>query len=115
MSTQEQMKFSQRYARFNGQPQSLLGKLLTLVLGAAFLVLAFMFSLVALAVVAIGGLMLWAWLWWKTRAVRKQLREQGRTTASRRPDDVFSEGGYIIEGEVIRDNDETPDRARRLR
>ena len=115
MSTQEQMKFSQRYARFNGQPQSLVGKLLTLVLGAAFLVLAFMFSLLALAVVAVGGLMLWAWLWWKTRAVRKQLREQGQAAANRRPDDVFHEGGYIIEGEVIRDNDETPDSPRRLR
>ena len=74
MTTEEQMKFSQRYARFNTQPQSLLGKVLTLVLGAAFLVLAFMFSLVALAVVAVGGTMLWGWLWWKTRAIRKQMR-----------------------------------------
>jgi predicted phage tail protein len=57
MRSEEQMKFSQRYARFSSQPQSLLGKLLTLVLGAAFLVLAFMFSLVALAVAAVGGLM----------------------------------------------------------
>ena len=64
MTTEEQMKFSQRYARFNTQPQSLLGKVLTLVLGAAFLVLAFMFSLVALAVVAVGGTLLWGWLWW---------------------------------------------------
>jgi hypothetical protein len=36
-----------------------------------------MFSLVALAVVAVGGLMLWGWLWWKTRAIRQQIREQG--------------------------------------
>ena len=86
MTTEEQMKFSQRYARFNTQPQSLLGKVLTLVLGAAFLVLAFMFSLVALAVVAVGGTMLWGWLWWKTRAIRKQMREQGpgSTPANRR-------------------------------
>jgi hypothetical protein len=34
MRSEEQMKFSQRYARFSSQPQSLLGKLLTLVLCA---------------------------------------------------------------------------------
>ncbi len=38
------------------------------------LVLAFMFSLVALAVVAVLGLALGGWLWWKTRALRKQIR-----------------------------------------
>ena len=96
MTTEEQMKFSQRYARFNSQPQTLLGKLLTVVLGAGFLVLTLMFSLAALAVVAVGGAMLWGWLWWKTRAIRKQMREQGPQTASE---------GYIIEGEVIREQD----------
>lgn len=106
MTTEEQMKFSQRYARFNTQPQSLLGKVLTLVLGAAFLVLAFMFSLVALAVVAVGGTMLWGWLWWKTRAIRKQMREQSPQTATE---------GYIIEGEVIRETDESATSARHLR
>ena len=101
MTTEEQMKFSQRYARFNTQPQSLLGKLLTLVLGAAFLVLAFMFSLVALAVVAVGGTLLWGWLWWKTRAIRKQMREQGPHNT-----DLNREGssGRIIEGEVIHES-----------
>ncbi len=58
-----------------GQPPGLLAKLLALLLGAAFLVLAFMFSLVALVVVTVGGLALWGWLWWKTRRVRRELRE----------------------------------------
>lgn len=112
MTTEEQMKFSQRYARFNTQPQTLLGKILTLVLGGAFLVLAFMFSLVALAVIAVGGLMLWAWLWWKTRAIRKQMAEQGemgRTQGNQ------ENGGYIIEGEVIRDENSPADEIKRLR
>lgn len=109
MTTEEQMKFSQRYARFNTQPQSLLGKVLTLVLGAAFLVLAFMFSLVALAVVAVGGTMLWGWLWWKTRAIRKQMREQG-PGFSPPPTE-----GHIIDGEVIRDTDAPPQSGRLLR
>ena len=109
MTTEEQMKFSQRYARFNTQPQSLLGKVLTLVLGAAFLVLAFMFSLVALAVVAVGGTLLWGWLWWKTRAIRKQMREQG-TGFPPQPTE-----GNIIDGEVIRDTDAPPQSGRLLR
>ena len=117
MTTQEQMKFSQRYARFNTPPQSLFGKLLTLVLGGAFLVLAFMFSLVALAVVAVGGLMLWGWLWWKTRAVRKLIREQGITPESMASSNSasHSSGGYIIEGEVIRETDEPPAAGKLLR
>ena len=119
MTTEEQMKFSQRYARFNTQPQSLLGKVLTLVLGAAFLVLAFMFSLVALAVVAVGGTMLWGWLWWKTRAVRKLIREQGiapeSMARSNSNSDESHSGGYIIEGEVIRATDEPPAAGKLLR
>lgn len=96
MTTEEQFKFSQQQARFRPQPTSLLGKLLAFTLGAAFLVLAFMFSLVALAVIAVGGLLVWGWLWWKTRAIRKQLREQGPPAASH-------DDSQVIEGEVIRE------------
>lgn len=77
-----------------GQPPGLLAKLLALLLGAAFLVLAFMFSLVALVVVTVGGLALWGWLWWKTRALRKQMQ----AAAANDP--------QIIEGEFIRHQDE---------
>lgn len=119
MTTEEQMKFSQRYARFNLQPQSVFGKLLTLVFGGAFLVLAFMFSLVALAIVAVGGLLLWGWLWWKTRAVRKLIREQGITPESMARSNVSSSessgSGYIIEGEAIRETDEPPASGKLLR
>ena len=79
-------------------PQSLIGKLLAFVLSAALLVLGFMFSLAALAVIAVAGLTLGGWLWWKTRALRRHLREKAdaRQGAPR-------SGGQIIEGEVIRD------------
>lgn len=77
-----------------GQPQGPVAKLFALLLGAAFLVLAFMFSLVALAVVAVGGLLLWGWLWWKTRALRKQMQ----AAAGNDP--------QIIEGEFVRHRDE---------
>jgi len=55
-------------------PQGPLAKVLAFILSAAFLVLAFMFSLVALAVVAVLGVALGGWLWWKTRTLRKQMR-----------------------------------------
>jgi len=97
MSTDESQTFSQPHISFKQPPKSLAGKLISLVLGIAFLVLAFMFSLVALAVVAVGGVALWGWLWWKTRAIRKQMREQP-------PHDTDNfETGRVIEGEVIRE------------
>jgi hypothetical protein len=71
------------------------------VLGAAFLVLAFMFSLVALTVAAVGGLMLWGWIWWKTRAVRQQLRDQAVNYQTQNVTE-----GEIIEGEAIRTADD---------
>ena len=77
-----------------GQPPNPVAKLFALILGAAFLVLAFMFSLVALAVVAVGGLLLWGWLWWKTRALRKRMQA------------AAADNPQIIEGEFIRHQDE---------
>lgn len=67
---------------------ALLGKALAFAAGAVLLVVVFMFSLVLFAVVIVGALVLLAYLWWKTRDLRKQLRE--------RPP-----GGHVIEGEVV--------------
>ena len=103
MSSEEQTTSSQNNAPFGRQPPSLISKLLAFVVGAVFLVLAFMFSLVALAVIAVAGLALWGWLWWKTRAVRKQMREQ---MSQPTPGNATRRDGFVIEGEVIRD--ETP-------
>ena len=103
MNSQDQTTSSQPNTPFDRQPPSLISKILAFILGAGFLVLAFMFSLVALAVIVVVGLGVWGWLWWKTRAVRKQTRdamgEQVRTPASA----ATSAGrdGYIIEGKVI--------------
>ncbi|MCL2344347.1 MAG: hypothetical protein FWC58_00655 [Desulfobulbus sp.] len=82
-------------AAFVRAPQSLLGKLLTLIFSAALLVLAVMFSLVALAVLAIGGALFAGWLWWKTRALRQTMREAAPT--------VSSGDARIIEGEFVRE------------
>lgn len=83
-----------RFRQPLGQPpQGLLAKLLTFVLGAALLVLAVTFSLVALAVVAVVGLAFWGWLHWKTR----RLRQQMRAAAASEP--------QIIEGQFTRHDD----------
>jgi len=98
MNQEQQQRFRELHAALSRPPQTMLGKLATFTVGASVVVLALMFSLVALAVVAVGGAIAGTWLWWKTRDVRKQMREQ----AQRQP-----AGGHIIEGEVIR-ADEQP-------
>ncbi len=71
-------------------PQSgFLGKLLAIVASAAALVVAFTLSLLIFAAVAAFVIVAMVFLWWKTRALRRQLRE--------RPP-----GGRVIDGEVIR-------------
>jgi hypothetical protein len=65
------------------------------VVGAIVLVLGFMFSLVLLAVFVAVALMLGAWFFWKTRHVRKAMRE---AAATRGPPPT---GGEVIEGEAV--------------
>ena len=76
--------------RFHLQPKTFLGKVLTVVVGALMLIAVFVFSLLIFAVVAAGGLLVVGYVWWKTRKLRRQMREN-------------PPGGRIIEGEVIRD------------
>lgn len=73
---------------------SLLGKAVALVSGAILLVLGLMFSLVLVAVVAVVGLAVGTWFFWKTRHLRKAMREAG---AMRSP----PADGNVIEGEAV--------------
>ena len=77
-------------ARFSTNASGLLAKVLTFASGAVLLVVAFMFSLLVFAILVTVGLLVWSYLWWKTRELRRQIRE--------RPP-----GGRVIEGETIRD------------
>lgn len=104
----EQQRFRQFNPGFSGQTASMAGRVLGFVGAVIAAILAFMFSLAALAVVAVGGAALGGWLWWKTRAVRKQMQEQMQQQAQQRPVD-----GYIIEGEAVRET-EVPRILRRL-
>lgn len=75
-------------------PTGPLGQALALIAGVILLVLGFMFSLVLLAVFVAVGLMLGAWFFWKTRHLRKAMREAG---AMRNP----PADGDVIEGEAV--------------
>lgn len=91
------------------QPRSLLAQVLTVIVGLALLTAAFMFSLVFFAVVAVAGLIFWMYFWWKTRALRKQLRErmdeQVRAGAFEPPISEPVARGEVIEGEAVRVGD----------
>ena len=76
------------------QPPSLPAKILALVGGAILLVLGFMFSLVLLGVLVVVGLALGAWFLWKTRHLRKAIREAAAKATP--PAD-----GTVIEGEAV--------------
>ena len=89
-----------------GAEPGLLGKLAAALVGAMLLVLGFMFSVVLLSIVAVVGLGVFGYFWWKTRELRKVLREQH--AAQQAAQQTYAEratgeqaGGHIIEGEVI--------------
>ncbi|MBL8415146.1 MAG: hypothetical protein JNM42_11975 [Propionivibrio sp.] len=79
---------------------------LTAIVGLVLLAVAFMFSLVFFALVAVAGLVFWMYFWWKTRALRKQLRERMdepvRAQDFEPPVSGPAAGGEIIEGEAVR-------------
>ena len=83
-------------ARLSASAPSLLLTVLTFASAAVLLVAAFTFSLLVLAILAIVGVLVWGYLWWNTRDLRRQMREQ-------------PPGGRVIEGEAICE-DESHDR-----
>ena len=89
----------QKYHPFGNPGRSapgFLGKVLAFALSLGLFALAFIFSLAALAIVAVVGVIFAGWLWWKTRALRQQVKKA--TVSGFR-------GGNIIEGEVVRTTD----------
>ena len=89
-------------------PQGPLAQLLTVLGGALVLGAAFMFSLVFFAVLAIAGLIFWLYFMWKTRALRRQMREQldAERTVQASGSASPPPAGDIIEGEAVRVVDE---------
>ena len=67
----------------------MLRKAFALLAGAILLILGFMASVVVFAIVAVLGLALWAYVWWKTRKLRQTMQAQAPT------------GGQVIDGEAV--------------
>jgi hypothetical protein len=81
----------------------LLQRIVAAVLGILLFVAAFVFASFLLAAVAAFALVIWAWLWWRTRKLRRDLA-QG--------EQVIIDGNYRIEREVQGERvDEPPQRA----
>lgn len=78
--------------RFTG----LVGKVLAVLAGLVLVAVGLLFSVVVFAILVSVGLVAWGYLWWKTRELRKQMRERPA-------------GGHLIEGEVIRDVSADPE------
>lgn len=74
----------------------LLRKTVAFILTLALAVLVLMFSAVLLAVIALVGTLAGGYLWWKTREMRKQMREF--SARNRRGEEVE---GEVFEGEVV--------------
>ncbi len=74
------------------EPPSVLGRVAAAIVGTIALVVAFMFSVVALAIVAVIIVIAVGYLWWKTRDLRRHLREN-------------PPGGRVIDGYSLRDGD----------
>src|ERR1700761_3405038 len=72
----QQQRLRQSDATSRSGPPSLLTKVLAVVIGAALLVVGFAVSLVMLAVLLGAGVAIGGFVWWKTRDLRKQFREQ---------------------------------------
>lgn len=81
--------------RFPLAPASPWQKIASAAVGVALLALGLMFSVVLLAVLVVAGLAAWGYLWWKTRAIRRILREGRMPTAA--DDRVFEGEATVVE------------------
>ncbi|MEO8411446.1 MAG: hypothetical protein ABI478_12830 [Propionivibrio sp.] len=110
--------FDPSQRRLTGE-KSVVAQILTVIVGLVVLTAAFMFSVVVFAVLAIVGLILWAYFWWKTRDLRQHLRErmqQQMDGTSGGPFDPAGSpsgrpaAGEVIDGEAVRVDEERNER-----
>ncbi|OUL83212.1 hypothetical protein [Paraburkholderia hospita] len=100
----QQERLRQNGATMRPGPPSVLAKVLAVVIGAALLVVGFAVSLVMLAVVLGAGIAIGGFVWWKTRDLRKQLREQTMRAQEMHEQQVRERAGPRMDiGDVIED------------
>ncbi len=89
-----------------GSALGVISRVLTILAGAALLVVGLMFSLLAVGIVLVTGLLLFLYVKWRTRHLRKHLREQQAAHAQHAGDPNVN--GLVIEGEVLAAEYDTP-------
>ncbi|MDX8379543.1 MAG: hypothetical protein R8K48_05795 [Gallionella sp.] len=97
----------------NATLPSFLRKVVAFALTVVIIIFALMFSVVLFSAVLVVGLIGWGYLWWRSRDLRKQMRDQmahmknamnhQMNNATNAREDVHE--GVVIEGEVIRKAD----------
>ena len=88
--------------RGSATPPSLWQKIVGGVVMVGVFALALTFSVALFAVVITVGAVAWGYFWWKTRAVRKAMREHMAAGAAHGGGGAGTRG-LIIEGEIIRE------------
>lgn len=83
----------------NSMPGNVFSRVLAFVATVVLAGIAFMFSIVVFALIVAVGAIAWGYFWWKTRELRKHLREQADAANGYRP----PPRGEVLEGEVIRE------------
>jgi hypothetical protein len=76
-----------------------LRKLAALVVTVAMAGLALMFSAVLFAIIIVTGAIVWAYLWWRTRELRKLMRDFPAREAMR---EERMNNGNVFEGVAVR-------------
>lgn len=92
-----------------------IGRALAIVAGGLVLVAGLFVSAVVFSVLLVVGVVAGGWFWWKTRDLRKQLRERmaqmQRMQAGGRPGEPAPKApGDVLDGDFIREADRPPDR-----
>jgi hypothetical protein len=95
--------------RHTGMPSSWFGKAVMISAAMLFMGIALLFSIVIVAALLAVGVVFAGYLWWRTRALRRQLREQlaamqARAAAASAAQAAGSarDAGSVIEGEFAR-------------
>lgn len=96
----------QRLHQKPSQPAGLLQKIGAIIATVVIFGLALTFSVMFFAVVLAAGVVIWGYVWWRTRELRKVMREaqaQAARGGARSDTGRDTASGLIIEGEVIRE------------
>lgn len=109
MNDDKPLCFATASASATSPASAWLGKVLAVVLGAAAVTIGVMFSLLALVLLLIAGVLVFALILWKTRHWHRQwqalMRQSDSRQASEQPDETVA--GTIIEGEVTHRSSES--------